>query len=88
LFGLFIVLNRVKQVKHIEVETYLIGYGIFRILVEFIRGDDRGSFLPFITTQYNTFPTPSQYLSLLMVALGVYSIYRLKKNKPLIGKAI
>lgn len=88
LFSLFFVLNRVKRVKHIEVETYLIGYGIFRILIEFIRGDDRGSFLSFITTQYNVFPTPSQYLSLLMVALGLYSLYRLKKNKPLIGKKI
>jgi phosphatidylglycerol---prolipoprotein diacylglyceryl transferase len=81
LFGLFIALNRVKRLKNVEVETYLIGYGVFRILIEFIRGDDRGSFLPFITTQYNLFPTPSQYLSLLMVCVGIYSLFHLYKKR-------
>lgn len=75
LFALFFALITVQKLKDLEVETYLISYGVFRILVEFIRGDDRGSLFPFITTQYNEFPTPSQYLSLLMVAFGVYLVY-------------
>ncbi len=83
LFSLFISLNYIKGLKYKEVETYLIGYGIFRILIEFIRGDDRGSFLSFISTEYNVFPTPSQYMSLLMIILGVYLLYRShKKNMP------
>jgi phosphatidylglycerol:prolipoprotein diacylglycerol transferase len=78
LFALFIALNTVKPFKTIEVEVYLIGYGIWRILIEFIRGDDRGALLSFFSTAYNQFPTPSQYLSLGMVVLG---IILLRRNK-------
>ncbi len=83
LFVLFIALNKVKQFKNLEIETYLIGYGIWRILIEFIRGDERGSLLPLITTEYNVFPTPSQFLSLLMVLFGGYLLLRgiRKKDK-------
>ena len=84
LFSLFFALTNIKKLKGVEVETYLIGYGVFRILLEFIRGDDRGSFLPFITTQYNLFPTPSQYLSLIMVCIGVYLLYRKFKTNQII----
>ena len=76
LFALFIVLNVVKKVENKEVEVYLLGYGLWRILLEFIRGDDRGSFFPFISTQYNQFPTPSQYLSLLMILFGLYLYFK------------
>ena len=83
LFILFILLNKVKAFRHYEVETYLIGYGIWRIMIEFIRGDDRGSLLPFITTKYAEFPTPSQYLSLLMILFGGYLLCkRFHVNKP------
>ena len=81
LFSLFFALTQMKSLKNKEVETYLIGYGIFRILIEFLRGDDRGSFLPFITTQYNVFPSPSQYLSLMMVLFGIYLLFRPFKSK-------
>ncbi len=82
LFTLFIVLNKVKKISTYEVETYLFAYGIWRILIEFIRGDDRGSLFPFFTTEYNSFPTPSQYLSFLMIILGIYLLYRrFKKEK-------
>lgn len=80
LFILFILLNKVKAFKNIELESYLIGYGTWRILIEFIRGDDRGSLFGFITTEYNIFPTPSQYLSLLMVGFGIYLIVKRKKT--------
>lgn len=42
---------------------YLVSYGVFRFLIEFLRGDDRGSFVAGIS--------PSQFWSILMVALGV-----------------
>lgn len=82
LFILFILLNKVKSFKHNEVETYLIGYGIWRIMIEFIRGDNRGVFLRLITTEYNVFPTPSQFMSFLMIILGGYLVYKhIKTNK-------
>ncbi len=71
LFILFILLNKVKKIKSRETETYLISYGLWRILIEFIRGDNRGSIFSFITTEYNSFPSPSQYLGLLLVVCGV-----------------
>lgn len=71
LFALFFVLNYAKRLRAYAVETYLIAYGVWRILIEFIRGDDRGSLLPFYFTPYNAFPTPSQYLSVLMILLGL-----------------
>lgn len=81
LFALFFVLIRVKKFRSIETEIYLISYGIARIIIELFRGDDRGSFLGFITTEYNVFPTPSQYLSLLMIILGVYLLIRAHSRK-------
>lgn len=76
LFILFILLNKVRYFKNKEVETYLIGYGVWRILIEFIRGDERGVFIPLFSTEYNVFPTPSQFMSLFMIILGIYLIYR------------
>lgn len=76
LFVLFILLNQYKAFLKRDVEVYLIGYGVFRILLEFIRGDDRGVLLPLFRTAYNIFPTPAQLISLMMVLLGVYLIYR------------
>lgn len=81
LFVLFISLNKIKAFKTIELEVYLIGYGTWRFLIEFIRGDDRGSLFGFITTEYNIFPTPSQYLSLMMLVLGIILLRKNKINK-------
>lgn len=81
LFVLFILLNKVNKFKNREVETYVIAYGIWRIGIEFLRGDDRGVFLPLIKTSYNVFPTPAQLLSVLMIAFGVYLVARAKKQK-------
>jgi phosphatidylglycerol:prolipoprotein diacylglycerol transferase len=76
LIVLFVILNKVKKFKGFEIEVYVIGYGVWRILIEFIRGDDRGSLFTLFTTEYNVFPTPSQFLSLLMILFGVYLLYR------------
>ena len=83
LFVLFILLNKVKSFKNKATEVYLIGYGVWRILIEFIRGDDRGSLFGFITTEYNIFPTPSQYISLGMIILGAIILSRRGKKSKL-----
>lgn len=52
--------------------VYLIGYGIWRFLIEFVRGDieERGKFIPGLT--------PSQFWAILMVIGGIafFFIYR------------
>lgn len=80
LFILFIVLNKWNKVKTFEIETYLLGYGLWRFSVEFIRGDDRGVLFRLFETQYNTFPTPSQLGSFVMIVLGIVLIYQRKKK--------
>lgn len=84
LFILFILLNKVKSFKNKEVEIYLIGYGVWRFLIEFIRGDDRGVLLPLFSTEYNVFPTPSQLISFFMIILGIYLVYQ-HRNKEKIA---
>lgn len=80
LFGLFVFLASFKKIRNRELEIYLVAYGLWRILIELIRGDDRGSLFGFITTEYNVFPTPSQYLSFLMLLLGVILLFRSHKK--------
>jgi phosphatidylglycerol:prolipoprotein diacylglycerol transferase len=80
LFGLFFALDNIKKLKGHEIETYLIGYGVWRIFIEFFRGDDRGSLFPLITTEYNVFPTPSQFISLFMIIFGIVLLYRLTRS--------
>lgn len=52
---------------------YLIFYGIFRFLIEFLRDDDRGALIPGMS--------PAQFLSILLVLLGAALLLR-----PLIGR--
>lgn len=55
-----------------NMSVYLIGYGVWRFLIEFIRGDieERGKFIPGLT--------PSQFWAILMVIGGIafFFIYR------------
>lgn len=60
-----------KDYKH-NLSLYLITYGIFRFLIEFIRGDERGEFLKIMS--------PSQFWSVLMVILGVALFFILEKQ--------
>lgn len=46
--------------------VYLISYGVFRFLIEYIRGDERGSFIGSVS--------PSQFWSIVMVILGIVLI--------------
>ncbi|WKY43990.1 prolipoprotein diacylglyceryl transferase [Eubacteriaceae bacterium ES2] len=50
---------------------YLISYGIFRFLIEFLRADPRGSFLCFST---------SQWLGLLVVLAGILFFKNIPQN--------
>ena len=62
LFGITALLSWKKDYKH-NFSIYLVFYGLFRFLIEYIRGDDRGALVRGIS--------PSQFLSLLMIAIGI-----------------
>lgn len=79
LFLFFIALNKVTLFKGKEFPVYLIGYGVWRFLVEFIRGDDRGEFLTIIRGTYSNYPSPAQYLSIVLIGVGIYMLIRAKK---------
>lgn len=53
----------IKKNYKYTMNLYLISYGIFRFLNEFLRGDNRGSFIPGIS--------PSQFWSIVMVLMGI-----------------
>lgn len=57
----FLVLK--KNFKY-SMSVYLIGYGVFRFFIEYIRGDDRGSFI-------GTALSPSQFWALLLPLVGI-----------------
>lgn len=58
-----------KKLKKYNIEIYLIAYGVFRFLLEFLRGDDRG------TTGF--FLSPSQFMCiLLLIAAVLLILYR------------
>lgn len=52
-----------KKTKYFEVEIYMIVYGVFRFILEFFRGDDRGA--------TGFFLTPAQFFCVLMIVAGV-----------------
>jgi phosphatidylglycerol:prolipoprotein diacylglycerol transferase len=81
LFGLFFFLHNYKKVFGKEALVYMVGYGSWRFLIEFIRGDERGVLVPLWETQYNTFPTPSQFMSFLMIIAGLYLLFHRQKQK-------
>lgn len=69
LFAVMIIFY--KQLHKHFLETYLFGYGAFRFVLEFFRGDDRGS--------TGFFLSPSQLISLLMIIAGVLLILYYKR---------
>ncbi len=72
LFALFTVcfLLLWKKKFRYNLSVYLIAYGIFRFCLEYLRADDRGSFIPGLT--------PSQFWSILMVVSGIGLIFLLR----------
>ena len=73
-FLLLLFLYSYRHAAH-SLERYLIAYGIFRFFIEFIRGDNRG--VQFILS-------PSQWLSILLMVIGVTLVVvrRGMKNRP------
>ena len=69
LFAICFILLMKKDFKH-NLTVYLIAYGIFRFLIEFVRADNRGEFFPGIS--------PSQFWSILMVVAGVAVFFLLR----------
>lgn len=59
-----------KNYRH-TMSVYLISYGAFRFLIEFLRGDHRGELLGFLS--------PSQFWSILMIGIGVGLFFPMKK---------
>ncbi len=76
MFGICSYLLFKKNFKH-NMSIYLVAYGVFRFLIEFVRDDHRGELLGFIS--------PSQFWSILMVVLGVgvfFIVRYIDKKKP------
>lgn len=65
LLALVLIVFR-KKLKKYNVEIYLIAYGVFRFLIEFLRGDDRGA-----TGMYLS---PSQFMCLLLFVAATFLI--------------
>lgn len=55
-----------KKLKHHNLEIYCIVYGVFRFILEFFRGDDRGS--------TGFFLSPSQMMSIILIVAGILII--------------
>jgi phosphatidylglycerol:prolipoprotein diacylglycerol transferase len=70
---LFIIAIK-KRWKH-NLSLYLLTYGIFRFLIEFLRGDDRGGLLLNLS--------PSQFISILAIiaSISLYIILQMNSNK-------
>ena len=83
LFGVMSYLFLKKGFIH-NMSVYLIGYGIWRFCLEFLRGDHRGELVDGIS--------PSQFWSILMVVLGIALIfvmrYFAKKPMPLAAEVV
>ncbi len=64
LFAMFFVIlymNR-KDIRY-SLPVYCLSYGVFRFLLEFLRGDERGALVPGLS--------PSQMMSIILVAVGL-----------------
>lgn len=67
----------IKKDFNFNLETYLISYGVFRFVIEYLRDDYRGSFLGILS--------PSQFWSVLMVVAGIAMIFIKIYQKPLLA---
>lgn len=81
LFALYFFLAKNPKIKGKEFSLYLIAYGAFRFVLEFFRGDNRGSLFSFISGTYADYPSPSQYLSILLLGVGVFLFMKNDKKQ-------
>lgn len=83
LFVLFAVFTylffKTKSKGKYNLEIYLISYGVFRFLIEYVRADYRGTFLSIMS--------PSQFWSVLMIVLGV-ALLVIPRFLPVMGKVL
>lgn len=70
LFSICLILVFKKNFKY-SFSVYLLGYGTWRFLIEFLRGDDRGSFIGSIS--------PSQFWSIMMLVLAIPLYFLMKE---------
>lgn len=80
LFGLF-ALTSVFYFKKIDWNfvVYLVGYGVWRFFIEYLREDDRGVLIPGVPL------TPSQWISIGLIVAGLviagFKIYKIMQEK-------
>ncbi len=72
--GILFVFFIVKQSHKHKIPLYLVCYGIIRFFIEFLRDDERGSFLFDLIS-------PSQQVCLFFVFLGSYLFFRIQKRQ-------
>lgn len=72
LFGVLMLLL-LKRNSIYTMSAYLIAYGVFRFAIEFVRDDERGSFIGALT--------PSQFWSVVMVLAGIALAVIMKKGR-------
>ena len=75
MFGICFYLLMKKDFKH-NLSLYLVSYGIFRFLIEYVRADHRGEFVTGIS--------PSQFWGIIMIVAGValyLTLWLLEKRK-------
>lgn len=77
LSAVMIVLLFVVHFKY-NMSLYLVSYGIWRFVIEYFRGDYRGSFIPGLS--------PSQFWSIIMVLLGIAIFFLYRKFDPQFNK--
>jgi len=70
LFAFFVY--RINTKKNCNLSLYMIGYGIWRFIIEYARDDYRGS-------TFISFLTPSQLTALVMIIAGVILYFVVKK---------
>ena len=74
LFLIFFLLLILKRYKRFDGQTLLfygIGYGIFRFIIEFYRGDLRGEIFSLST---------SQFAALIVIIISIFFFFRLKRR--------
>ncbi|MBQ3235501.1 MAG: prolipoprotein diacylglyceryl transferase [Clostridia bacterium] len=71
LFGVLTILLVKKNFKQ-TMPIYLVAYGIFRFVIEYFRGDERGKLFG------SDLISPSQFWSILMVVIGIALFFLLR----------
>ena len=62
-----------KKFRH-NMSLYLVSYGVFRFLIEYVRGDERGELVSIVS--------PSQFWSIFMILIGVALFFAMEKFFP------